>query len=113
MKLNWNSKLSASISAHIDALLSSERAVSNEEGIIARKTNALPVYSDMSGSLCVTPDGMILFYDSESGQVTPMTDERWCIIAAVSASEHYPDLRELLPARPSTAKSCSFCSGTG
>lgn len=113
MKLNWNSKISSSISAHLEALIRSERAASDEERTVARTTNALPVYSDLLGTLAFTPEGAILYYNSESGEVTPVRDDAWPVIAAVSAAEKYPDLRGIVPERPRTAKVCSFCSGTG
>ena len=113
MFLNCNKIASSCIIAHIHTLLRSDGPASDEERTVARTTNALPVYSDWSGSLAVTPDGEVLFYDSESGQVTPVTDDAWSIVAAVSAAQKYPDLRDMLPDRPPTAKSCGVCSGTG
>jgi hypothetical protein len=121
MKLNWNSKISACVTSHIETLLQSEQAMPDEELTLCRREerrfarlkNVLPVYSDMTGSLGFSPDGVILFSDWESNEVKPMTDEGWQIIAAVSAIERYPDLREILPDRPNRAKSCDACGGKG
>jgi hypothetical protein len=112
MKLNWNNKVSSAVSAKLDALL---RTGSDEERTrkVARATNALPVYFDLGGALAFTPGGALLGYDWESEQVAPEKDARWLVIAAVSAAGKYPDLREMLPQRPPTAKACSLCSGTG
>ena len=113
MKLNWNSRISSSVSAKLDALLRYEQTGSDEKRRVARSTKGLPVYFDLSGALAFTPDGVLLYFNSESEQAAPMKDDRWFIIAAVSAAEEYPDLREMLPERPLTAKTCSVCSGTG
>jgi hypothetical protein len=113
MKLNWNRSLSSSVSGHLDALLRSEQAACDEERMFARATNALPVYSDLSGTLGITEAGDILYYASESERVTPVTDDRWRTLAAVSAAHKYHDLKEMLPARPAAAKSCPVCSGAG
>ena len=113
MKLNWNSRLSSYVSARLGALLRYDRVGSDEQRTLARAMNALPVYFDFSGALGFTPDGTVLHHDLESRQTTAMTDERWIVIAAVSAAEKYPDLREMLPDKPPTAKTCTLCSGTG
>jgi hypothetical protein len=55
----------------------------------------------------------VLFYDEQSEQVRPETDDRWIIAAALSAVEKYPELRVILPQQPSTAATCATCSGTG
>jgi hypothetical protein len=110
MKLNWNDELPSSVRAKLDALL---RSGSDEERKVARATNALPVYFDLGGALAFTPGGVLLRYNWEAEQAAPEKDDRWLILAAVSAAEKYPDLRKMLPERPPTAKACSLCSGTG
>ena len=124
MKLNWNSKLSSCLTAHLDAMLRSEQTASDMERIVARKSICLR-HRNRSQDICITcllrswrypvisPDGVVLSCDSNSEQVTPETDEKWRVIAAVSAVQKYPDLREMLPDKPPTAKSCSMCSGAG
>jgi hypothetical protein len=113
MRLNWNGKVSSFVSASLQALLRGDVACTEYEREVARETNALPVYMGMGGALGLTPDGTVLLYDSESGQVRPEIDEMWIMLAAVSATEKHPELREILPVRPPTATTCLDCSGTG
>jgi hypothetical protein len=113
LNINWNKGFSALVEAQLDMLLSSDQASSEEVKSIASQTSALPVYSDMSGTLCISPEGVILFFDSESKQITEITDVNWRIIAAVSAAEKIPGLRNMLPNRPLTALTCSSCLGMG
>jgi len=111
--LKWRELDSSSIVARLNALLRSEQIASDNERMVARATNALPVYFDMSGALSITADGSVLFFDWESEEIRPIKDERWIMIAAVSAAEKYPDLRGLIPDRPPTAKTCPLCAGSG
>ncbi len=114
MKLNWNAQIAAFISKRLAALLASEPSgAASEQSSIARRMQALPVYTDMGGALGFTKDGIVLSFDWQSEQVTPESDDRWIIVAAVAAAEHYPELRSLLPDRPPTATTCSYCSGRG
>jgi hypothetical protein len=78
-----------------------------------RATNALPVYLRWPGALSLTPESVVLLYDWDSEQISPETDERRIIAAAVAAAAKYPELPAILPDRPPTAKTCSVCSGDG
>jgi hypothetical protein len=80
-----------------------------------RVSGALPVYSDMGGTLLLRPDGEILFLDSNSGDDEPPieTDSGWRITAVVVGAEEYPELRPLLPNRPSGTEDCAACAGLG
>jgi hypothetical protein len=113
MKLNWSSAVSALVRAHLEALLGSQQEDTDNQRRAARATNALPVYFGWTGDLCLTTEGAVLFYDEQSEQVRPETDDCWIIAAALSAAEKYPELRVILPHRPSMAATCALCSGTG
>jgi hypothetical protein len=80
-----------------------------------RASGALPVYSDMGGTLFLRPDGEILFLDHESEDDEPQfeTDEGWRISAVVVGAEKYPELRPLLPIRPADTEDCDACAGQG
>jgi hypothetical protein len=80
---------------------------------VASITGGLPVYADMGGALAMTPEGLILRYDDETGDVVEEADERWQQIARISAAERYPDLMQLRPVRDEEAKDCSVCGGSG
>ena len=59
-------------------------------------THGLPVYSDMSGSLVILPDGKMVFYDPESLSIAEVENETWRITGVVSAAHDFP-LRLLHP----------------
>jgi hypothetical protein len=81
---------------------------------IARQYNALPVYLDMGGMLFLTPSGDVFFLGNEDGDsMQPETSIEWRTIAAVVASEKYPELAALRPQRPDSAIDCPECGGTG
>jgi hypothetical protein len=113
MLLNWNSSLKTEVTTCIDKLLRGVWPASSEQMLILHKTSALPVYSDMSGSLVLTPEGKVLHYNSDSEFVSEVSDDKWKKIAAVSAVETFPTLAGLLPPTPPSAISCRSCSGRG
>jgi hypothetical protein len=80
-----------------------------------RVSGALPVYSDMGGTLLLRPDGEILFLDNESEDDEPQieTDFGWRTTAVVVGVEKYPELRPLLPIRPPGTEDCEACAGHG
>jgi hypothetical protein len=80
-----------------------------------RVSRALPVYSDMGGTLLLRTDGEILFLDGESEGDEPQveTEPGWRITAVVVGAEEYPQLSPLLPARPSGTEDCEACGGRG
>ncbi len=113
VQFNWNSQISAHVSERLAELLESRQTDSPcETADLARRIQALPVYTDMSGALAFTVDGRVLFFSWETEQIQPTNDE-WVTVAAVAAAEKYPELREILPQRPATAATCGKCGGTG
>jgi hypothetical protein len=81
---------------------------------IASEHQALPVYSDMGGTLFLTSALDVLTLDHNGGAAPkPETSEKWRLIAVVSGAERYPELQCLIPARPPDALQCSACAGTG
>jgi hypothetical protein len=87
MNLNWDDELFELVASRLRSLLSDPSAPSHFREV-AKITNALPVWS---GLAC----------------------DHWCVEAAVFAAENYPELSRMLRKRPTTAKECSACSGTG
>jgi hypothetical protein len=80
-----------------------------------RVSGALPVYSDMGGTLFIRPDGEVLFLeiDSEDDEPRPLADEAWRMTAVVVGAERYPELRPLVPSRPADTPDCDACAGRG
>ena len=79
---------------------------------IASRFEALPVYSDMGGTLFITTSLQILMR-SDDGAVSEESSPQWKLVALVAAAERFPELKELVPSRPSNALDCSLCAGAG
>jgi hypothetical protein len=79
-----------------------------------RESGALPVYVDVGGALLLRPDCEILLLPSDSIE-TPVIefDPRWRLTAIVVGAEKYPELKPLLPARPTGIGDCEWCDGRG
>jgi hypothetical protein len=77
---------------------------------IAQRAEGLPVYVDVGGSLVLTTAGEVREYVFESDTVNTVTEPRSLRLAAVSASQRYPELELLRPAR---GERCRVCGGTG
>src|SRR5687768_2653932 len=92
------------VQRHLEAFLAGPES---ELTSIAAKHQALPVYSDMGGSLFITPSLEVLMLDND--QLSPVLEasEHWRLVAIVSAAEKFPDLECLLPLRPDNASECS------
>jgi len=80
---------------------------------VACRFEALPVYSDMGGTLFITPSLQILIMRHDEAAVSEECTPEWRLVARVAAAERFPELRQLLPSRPSAALDCSVCGGTG
>lgn len=81
---------------------------------LAEATRALPVYSDMGGTLLLTPGGEILMRAHDTDEPpAPESSPCWRLIALVRASERHPELAALLPRRPADAPACAECGGAG
>ena len=79
----------------------------------AARTGGVPVHTDLGGVLVLAPDGSVLHYDPDSGQVNPVADDRWRVLALVKAARKFPELQPLRPRRPATAVACPQCGGDG
>lgn len=113
MLQKWNSKIKNEVDNCIDKLLRGVWPTSSQQMSILHKTSSLPVYSDISGSLVLTPEGKVFHYNPDSEIISEVLDDRWKTIAVVSAVETFPTLADLLPLKPPSAISCKSCSGSG
>jgi hypothetical protein len=78
------------------------------------RSGALPVYMDMGGALLLHPDGEVLCLPwDEIGGLAPESDSGWRLTALVVGAEKYPELRPLVPVRPSGTADCEWCKGGG
>jgi hypothetical protein len=80
---------------------------------VASRFGALPVYADMGGTLFITPSLQILTMRHDEGAMSEECSPEWRLAAPVAAVERFPELRQLLPTRPSGSLDCSVCAGTG
>jgi hypothetical protein len=80
---------------------------------VARRYDALPVYSDVGGTLFLTPSSQVLCLQADSVDLQEEHSLEWRLVALVRAAEKFPELQPLLPARPDNAPACAACSGRG
>ena len=80
---------------------------------VARIYEALPVYSDVGGTLFLTPRSRILCLPTDSVDLQEEHSPEWRLVALVRAVEKFPELHPLLPVRPDNAPACAACSGRG
>jgi hypothetical protein len=80
---------------------------------LARRFDALPVYSDLGGALLLRPDGAVLSVGWQDEQKAGPADQRWSLMGRVAAAEFFPELRALVPTPPASAVTCPRCGGAG
>jgi hypothetical protein len=75
----------------------------------------LPLYLGWVGAIGLRPDGSFVRWDHEDDReaVKPLSDPYWERVAVSHAAKKYSELAALLPERPSHAKDCDSCKGTG
>jgi hypothetical protein len=68
----------------------------------------------MGGALLLRPDGEVLCLPwGELEKLAPESDAGWRLTALVLGADKYPELRPLLPVRPSGTADCEACKGGG
>lgn len=79
------------------------------------KVNALPLCFDWTAFMALRWDGQIVWipYDDEPGEVEITQEERLRNLGLFQGTKLHPDLKFLLPPRPSDANDCPACRGTG
>jgi hypothetical protein len=80
---------------------------------VARQFNALPVYADLGGTLFITTSLQVLSMRSDDTAVVEEHSPQWRLVALVAAADRFPELKQLLPVRPSNVATCAVCLGTG
>jgi hypothetical protein len=74
----------------------------------------LPLTCDWGGCYAIRPDGEIVVFLYETPEVCSVEeDPRIRNMAIYQGSLRYPELKELVPLRPPTARDCPTCEGTG
>lgn len=80
---------------------------------LARRYDALPVYSDVGGTIFLTPSSKVLCLPTDSVDLQEEHSPEWRLVALVHAAEKFPELQPLLPVRPDNTPACAACSGCG
>jgi hypothetical protein len=77
--------------------------------------HALPLHGNRIFLWALRPDGEVLCMDHEAwGHPTePETDPLILYAVLLHAARRHPELQELVPPRPATAKQCDRCGGVG
>lgn len=106
--------------AHLSALIETRieeylRGPADAIHVFARGHRALPVYADMERLLLLRSDGEVLSKANANAECSPVAEQSayWCLIARLTAAEKFPELAELVPARPQSAIDCKDCEGRG
>jgi hypothetical protein len=89
----------APVDSHIDAVIVRE--------------HVLPGWRDMGGCYALRPNGEVIFFGWDDMAITIGTDPRIRNFAFAQAARTYAQLSEFVPQRPTSARSCDVCNGTG
>ena len=83
--------------------------------VCKQELNALPLHGNWVYLWALQPDGTVLCMDHEAltHPTEPETDPLVIYAVLVQGSRSYPELQELVPARPEGARPCSACEATG
>jgi hypothetical protein len=109
----WTPEHAAKVAQRMEQILNNPQSYSDSQVQAVRRSNGLPVYGDLGGVIALTASGEFVVYDSNAETVTPVEEGLWADIALASLGKHYPDLHDLLPARPADAAVCPNCGGSG
>lgn len=109
-------RLTASILEQLmkrESSISSEWSGTPEIVEMAKEHRFIPLFADMGGVCGVLPDGSVVEMAWDAAAPRPVVDKRLRDIALLLGAKRYPEIRDIIPARPSGAKDCEQCAGTG
>ncbi|GIF42731.1 hypothetical protein [Actinoplanes xinjiangensis] len=100
------------VSKELFTRLVEDQAVSDHPGAShARALGLLTVFNSLWEFYLLTPSGDVLVDRDEGAPVPATPAERE--LAYVQAARRFPGLRQLMPERPPTARTCPYCGGSG
>jgi hypothetical protein len=90
-------------------------AIAQSEARHASAHQALPLYFGWGETIGITSDGMLVHWgqDGARSDRREFEDPEWINIVLVQGARRYPSLAGLIPKRPSDARTCPACEGTG
>ena len=81
---------------------------------LAAQLKILPVVLDMGGVMGLRANVEIVYFVwDEPGHLQIERDERIRNLVFFQAAKKFPELEALAPSRPTAARDCEFCHGTG
>ncbi len=110
---SWNHVLEGVIERLYQRIVHEPGLVPDVYRDAALKASGVPVYCDMGGCLIITPKGDIVFCEHDTQRLSVVVEEKWRLVALVAASEKYGELHGLKPVKPSDARTCHACNGSG
>ena len=107
--------LSREIEARIAEYLASDDPRREWLKPAVREHRFLPLYLGWVAALGIRPDGSFVYFEYESAPkpVRSLEESFWQRMAIFQGARKYPELRALLPERPTTAATCEPCGGSG
>jgi hypothetical protein len=79
-----------------------------------RRNQALPLYVGWTETAGIRADGtMVRWLTEDVTNTQELGDSTWVNLALVQGALRYPALKPLIPARPSGARTCDVCRGSG
>lgn len=102
----------AVLSAEAFNRLVADQAASDEpRSGLALESGLLTVFGTISTFFLLGRDGHVLI-DRDEGVLHPANPQEQ-EFAHIQAARRYPELRHLMPERPTTARTCPTCAGSG
>lgn len=84
------------------------------ESANVREHQGLPLFRGWTETLAIRPDGTLIKWSTEEWSgAREFQDRTWMKVALTQGAKKYPELAPLIPARPSSATTCSQCAGSG
>ncbi len=108
MKLSVSPEMSAFIAARIVGYSAETPDQLKWQSPYVSQFSALPLYLGWMETIGIRADGELLFWSTEGeyAGTRPVEDRIWVLSALVAGAERYPELRALLPERPTNAVDC-------
>jgi hypothetical protein len=108
MRIAVPGELAAFVAARIAGFSAEAPEQLRWESPFVSEFSALPLYLGWTETIGIRADGELVRWSTEGeySGVRPVEDRTWMLSALVSGAERHPELRALLPERPTEAIDC-------